>query len=124
MMLTHMFRAAMLVLLALLLANCGPQAPAPAPAPGDEIQFQGTVVDTIDDCAFDGTCALVVETDTGRYTAVWAEGMRQCAGDYAGGVVIGDEVEVFGNVQEDDRVSICDADTYSIHPLAEGGATR
>jgi hypothetical protein len=123
-MLMHMFRAALLLLLALLLANCGPQAPAPAPAPGDEFQFQGTVVDTIDDCVVDGTCALVVETDTGRYTAVWAEGMRQCAGDFAGGVDIGDEVEVFGSAQEGDRVSICDADTYYIHPLAEGGATR
>jgi hypothetical protein len=114
----------MLVLLALLLANCGPQAPAPEPAPGDEIRFQGTVVDTIDDCAFDGICALVVETDTARHTVVWAEGMRQCAGDYAGGVAVGDQVEVLAAVQDAGSVSICGADSYFIQPLAESGATR
>jgi hypothetical protein len=50
--------------------------------------------------------------------------MRQCAGDYAGGVAIGDQVEVFGAVQEHDRVSICGSDTYAIRHLPANDATR
>jgi hypothetical protein len=114
----NMLRAGIGVLLALLLAGCGAQAPALVP--GEEVRFRGTVVDTIDDCVVDGICALVVETDTGRYTAVWSQGMRQCLGNIENGIAIGDPVEVFGRAQDTASVSI----VYSIQRVAAGEAPR
>jgi hypothetical protein len=118
--------AGLLLLLALLLAGCGlgTRGEGRVLVPGDEVQLRGTVVDTIYECVVDGICALVVESDGGRYTAVWAEGMQRCEGEIEDGLARGDAVEVHGVAQDTDRVSICRSDTHYIRQATHGEATR
>ncbi|NOK57685.1 MAG: hypothetical protein GFH27_549303n50 [Chloroflexi bacterium AL-W] len=87
------------------------------PAVGSTARLTGEVVDTIDDCAFDGICAYVVDTDQGQYKAIWAPGMISCEGTMDEHIVVGDTVEIFGEVTEADSISICTNSTYSIHKV-------
>lgn len=88
-----------------------------APTVGGTARLTGEVVDTIDDCAFDGICAYVVDTDQGQYKAIWAPGMISCEGTMDEHIVVGDTVEIFGEVTEADSISICTNSTYSIHKV-------
>ena len=76
------------------------------------------VIDTIDDCAFDGICALVLDTGAfGEVPAIWASGMIACQGQLEDGIVIGDTVEVYGEVLADNQVTICTAPEYYIKKI-------
>lgn len=81
---------------------------------GSEINLSGTVVDTIDDCVVDGICAYVVDTDQGRITAIWAEGMQRCEGTMDAGINVGDTVTIRAEATATDTVSICSRATYFI----------
>ena len=81
---------------------------------GEETILTGTVTGTIDDCAFDGNCALVLQTEQGEINAVWAEGMVRCEGSYTGDAAIGDFLEIYGVVRDAKTVSICPSADYYI----------
>ncbi|NJK81676.1 MAG: hypothetical protein HC876_16835 [Chloroflexaceae bacterium] len=109
----------MLGILVLLISACGsPIATGTtnngAPAVNQEMQISGPVVDTIDDCAFDGLCAYVIETEQGRYNAIWAQGMLPCEGQVDQHIAVGATIEVFGVVTDATSVSICASTDYYI----------
>lgn len=102
------------VVLAATISACGlfefsePALPQNNLTPGSEVSLTGVVVDTIDTCAADGICAYVLDTAIGEIDAIWAEGMMRCEGTLAEDISIGEEVQVFGLVQDDtSQVSIC-----------------
>ncbi|MGF1507273.1 MAG: hypothetical protein ACFB51_19420 [Anaerolineae bacterium] len=95
-------------------ANAGGNGSAGLTA-GEEVTLRGEVVGTIDDCAFDGICALVIETEQGRVDAIWAEGMLRCEGSFEDGIQIGDTIAVFGIVRSSSEVSICPSADYYIN---------
>lgn len=116
----------LLLLIALTISACGltdlfsggseavPNADTPPSNSVDNINLTGTIVGTVDDCAFDGICALIVETETGNIQVNWAEGMMQCLGEYTGEVTVGDSVEVFAAPVEPGIVSICGGEQFYI----------
>lgn|GEM_PF-2507234 len=83
-------------------------------------QVTGEVVEVISDCAFDGNCAYVVETDSGeQVTVIWAEGMSPiCQNDpFQGGdtnINVGDSIDSFGRVIDDNTISACGDPSYYI----------
>ncbi len=112
---TRMF---MISFLALLLGACGPAGNA-GPVEltvGEAVQMQGTVVDTVDDCAFDGICAYVVDTDAGAYNVIWSEGMTPvpCQGEIDTAIAVGDTVEFSAEVRTADSVSVCPSADYFV----------
>ena len=58
------------------------QATNPSHNGGEVMTVSGTVVDMVGDCAFDGICSYIVESDSGQYEVIWAEGMMQCLGGF------------------------------------------
>ena len=114
-MLTRMF---MISFLALLLGACGPAGNAEPVelTVGKAVQMQGTVVDTVDDCAFDGICAYVVDTGQGEYNVIWSAGMTPvpCQGDIDTGITVGDTVEFSAEVRTADSVSVCPSADYFV----------
>ena len=97
----------------------GTSTPASSPAtpPPWDMPFTvtGTVIGTIDDCAFDGICALVVDTDSGVYDVIYAPGMMMCEGSYDGNTLIGDTVEIYGELTEQSTITICTSSDYYIN---------
>ena len=87
------------------------------PAVGSTARLTGEVVDTIDDCAFDGICAYVVDTDQGQYKAIWEPGMIPCEGTMDADIVVGDTIEIFGEVVDTDSISICTDSTYTLRKV-------
>ena len=83
-------------------------------------QVSGEVVEVISDCAFDGNCAYVVETESGeQVTVIWAEGMSPiCQNDpFQGGdtnINVGDSIDSFGRVIDDSTISVCGDPSYYI----------
>jgi len=96
------------------LTPIGEEGPPMAQPGGETLNLTGTVTATVDDCAFDGICALIVETDNGTYQVNWAEGMMGCLGEYTGDVAIGDTVDVFAEAREPGTVSICSGEQFYI----------
>ncbi len=82
--------------------------------PGTVATVQGEVIGTIDDCAFDGICALVLATESGTVDAIWAEGMVRCEGTLEDNLSVGDVVEATGIVRDPGALSICPDPSYSI----------
>ena len=93
----------------------GSEPPPPPIVQSGLISVTGTVIGTIDDCAFDGICALVVDTDSGVYDVIYAPGMMMCEGTYDGSAVIGDTVEVYGELAEQSTITICTSPDYYIN---------
>ncbi len=79
-----------------------------------EVTVSGTVSGTIDDCAFDGICALVLDVNGETVNVIWAEGMLQCQGQYAGDIAVGDTVDAFGIARDDNSLSICPSPDYYV----------
>ncbi len=79
-----------------------------------EVTLSGTVTGTIDDCAFDGICALVVDAAGETVNIIWAEGMLACAGQYAGDIAIGDTITAYGIARDANSLSICASPAYTI----------
>lgn len=83
-------------------------------------QVSGTVIEFIGDCAFDGICAYIVETDVGEaITVIWAEGMspngqNDMFAQNDGDIVVGDTVDSLGRVVDDVTFSACGDDSYYI----------
>lgn len=88
----------------------------PAANVGSEMTITGVVVDTIEDCVFDGICALVVDAADGRYTVVFSPGEAQCPNFAALDMTIGlgDTVEVFAMVTGNYELFTCPSMTYYI----------
>lgn len=106
-------------ILVLILSGCGQSNAGDDNAAnplvvGTVVQLTGTVVGTIDDCAADGICAYVIDTDQGQYNAIWAEGMIPCEGQLADNIGVGDTIEANGQATNADSVSICAAPEYFI----------
>ena len=80
----------------------------------DEVSVTGTVTGTVDDCAFDGNCALVLDVDGSEVIAIWAEGMLRCEGQYEDGLANGDVVEALGIARDTNSLSICPSSQYYI----------
>jgi hypothetical protein len=78
------------------------------------VAVTGTVVGTIDDCAFDGICALVLDVNGTEVNAIWAEGMTRCEGQYQDDVTLGDTVEAYGIARDSTSLSICPSSEYYI----------
>ncbi|MEL6408462.1 MAG: hypothetical protein AAFR81_29110 [Chloroflexota bacterium] len=82
--------------------------------------LSGEVVEFISDCAFDGICAYVVETESGeQVTVIWSEGMSpNCQNDMFNGgdtdIQVGDTLEATGRAIDDSTISACGNDSYSI----------
>lgn len=82
--------------------------------------LSGEVVDFISDCAFDGICAYIVETNAGeQVTVIWAEGdSPNCMNDpFNGGdtdIQVGDTLEATGRVIDDNTISGCGDEVYNI----------
>lgn len=110
----------LLTLVALTVSACGlfgfsTSPDTPDLNPGDTITLTGEVVDTIDDCAFDGICALVVEADGERWEVIYAPGMMMCEGEYDGQAGVGSTVEVYAEVTENPgELTICTTTGYYI----------
>jgi len=92
----------------------GLPVPPPMSEPTGELSISGIVTGTVDDCAFDGICALIVEAEDSTYQVNWAEGMMQCMGEYTGDVAVGDTVDVFAATLEPGTLSICSGEQYYI----------
>lgn len=96
-----------------LLLTCGACAQAASSAGslqvGEGVTATGTVVDRIDDCAFDGICAYMVDTDRGQLTAIWAEGAVPCAGRMDQNIALGDAVDIHAVATAAQQVSMCGA---------------
>lgn len=107
-------------LLLIVLSGCGTTSEVnPPPASqsfqvGEVVTFSGVIVGQIDDCMADGICAYTIETETGVYNVIWAEGMMRCEGQFASQVVVGDTIEVSALVVEEKSVSICSSEEYFI----------
>ncbi|NDJ52895.1 MAG: hypothetical protein GYB68_07415 [Chloroflexi bacterium] len=109
----------LMTILALTLVACGGAARAGGAAielvPGEDATVSGVIIGTIDDCAFDGNCAYVIETDDGReINAIWAEGMLQCEGALDDNIQVGNAVTVRGLARSATDISICPSPNYSI----------
>lgn len=79
------------------------------------IMINGVVTDTIDDCAFDGICALIITSVDIDYTVIYAPGMMLCEGEYDGTATIGDSVGVNGELTgEANTITICTSPDYFI----------
>ncbi|MCA9884505.1 MAG: hypothetical protein KC546_02090 [Anaerolineae bacterium] len=102
-----------------------PPMPVEAPQVGEDLQITGPVIDTIDDCAFDGICALAVDTkDYGLVYVIWSEGMtiNGCSGQYEGEIGENDEVEAFGQVTElldGTAITICPSADYYVRSVGD-----
>lgn len=114
-----------LSLCALVLVACAgntqPAGNAGAATPftvDSEVTVTGAVTGTIDDCAADGICALVLDVNGTTVNAIWAEGMLQCSGEYPGDVAIGETVEVFGVARDGNSLSICPGSEYYVRIAA------
>lgn len=96
--------------------------PMPPPPPVDvmpTMMLNGVVTGTVEDCAFDGICALIVTSSDTEYTVIYAPGMMQCEGEYDGNATVGDRVAVNGEFTEEaNTISICTSPDYYIR-LAE-----
>ena len=79
-----------------------------------EVTITGTVTGTIDDCAFDGICALVVDVAGEVVEVIWAEGMLACAGQYTGEINLGDTITAYGIARDTHSLSICPSADYYI----------
>ena len=79
-----------------------------------EVTISGTVTGTIDDCAFDGICALVVDVAGETVNVIWAEGMLACAGQYDIDIAIGDTVTAYAIARDANSLSICASPAYTI----------
>lgn len=83
-------------------------------------QVTGDVIELISDCAFDGNCAYVVQTDSGEaVTVIWAEGSSPiCQNDpFQGGdtdIQVGDSIDSLGRVIDDNTISGCGDLSYYI----------
>jgi DNA/RNA endonuclease YhcR with UshA esterase domain len=94
----------------------------PTDAPMDDAQVQsvtGTVVGTVDDCAFDGICAYVVDTGAGEVNVIWSEGMTMngCQGEIGPNIQVGDAVEAMGAVStalDGESISVCGDASYYV----------
>ena len=86
----------------------------PSNPPMREITIIGTVIGTIDDCAFDGICALIIQGETQTYNAIWAQGMIPCEGQMDNPIPMSATVEVFGLQQDIENISICPSADYYI----------
>ncbi len=79
------------------------------------VNLAGTVTGTIDDCAFDGICAFIIDDKT---EVIWANGMMQCLGSMDNDITIGDQVEVYAevplNTTRGSQVTICTGEEYYI----------
>lgn len=95
--------------------------PQQEPTGAADVQnITGTVVEQISDCAFDGICAYVVETDAGQVNVIWSEGMtlQGCLGTIDAGIEIGDSIEATGATSmalEGASISVCGDASYYIH---------
>ena len=87
----------------------------PATAGEVETMFTGTVTGTIDDCAFDGICAFIVNESM---EVIWTNGMMQCMGSMDNDIAVGDNVEVYAGTIFNDNgsssFSICSDEEYYI----------
>ena len=83
---------------------------------GSEVTITGVVVDTIDHCAVDGICALVIDTDEGRYTVIYNPGATMCLNPNVPRepISIGDTVEVFAVVTGNFELYTCPSEAYHI----------
>ena len=84
---------------------------------GVPFRIAGTVIGTIDDCAFDGICALIIDANSVIYNVIYAPGMMMCEGTYDGNAVIGDTVEIYGELDEQIAITICTSPDYYINTL-------
>lgn len=99
----------------LVFGACGQPANNAEPVQaGEVVDLSGTVVDTIGDCAFDGVCAYIVDTDRGQVTAIWSEGMVRCEGSLEQNIAVGDTVDIRAAAIAENRVSICASQDYFI----------
>ena len=98
---------------------------AQAPEVGSDLQVTGTIIDTIDDCAFDGICAYVVDSkDFGAVNVIWSEGMTMngCSGQFEGQPQVGDNIEALGLVTEmldGTSITICASQAYYVRPASD-----
>jgi hypothetical protein len=93
------------------------------PMTANELAIEGVLVEHINDCIFDGICAVVVETaDGSQYTVTYAPGMLICSNpNLPANIsewVVGDQVEAFGEVVEDGSILVCNSDTYFLNNLS------
>ena len=82
--------------------------------PGEEITVTGTVVGSIDECAFDGNCAHVLNVDGAEVNVIWAQGMMQCQGQYDDGIQMRHIVEAFGVAVDRNSLTICTSPEYYV----------
>ena len=99
-----------LMLFTLIFIGC--TSPNPSLNIGETAAIEGAIVDTIDDCAFDGICAVIVETDQGRITVNWAEGDVPCLGQMDSSLPSEVAIEAFGQVLAEDTITICSDASY------------
>lgn len=114
-----------LILLGLIITLVGCRWPLMPPTgssgpnlvPGEVVTIRGDVVGSIDDCVRDGICAAVLETDSGRVNAIWAQGMLPCEGQMDTNLPTGSTIEVYGEVTEPDAVTICTDPSYYLRQV-------
>lgn len=134
---TNIFRTLVMSLIVLTVASActwwfegptrpdEPPMPAQAPEVGSDLQVTGTITATIDDCAFDGICAYVVDSeDFGTVNVIWSEGMTMngCSGQFEGQPQVGDNIESLGLVTElleGTSITICPSQAYYVRPASD-----
>lgn len=82
---------------------------------GQPATVEGEVIEIISDCAFDGTCAYILDTDEGQYTVIWADGMTCVNFDAeVDNAAVGDTVRAYAMVESTDTLSICPAGAWTV----------
>ena len=86
---------------------------------GTVLTINGTVIEHINDCIFDGICAWVVESNGIPYTVIYAPGMMQCPNPNAitEEIAIGDTVEVTAEVVGTNELLLCNSTDYTLRKV-------
>lgn len=100
-----------------------PTVEVSSPVDEAELTIQGTVTENVHDCAFDGDCYVVVQTDDGgQVNVIYTSGMLLGCPNLnldptLWDLAAGERVEAFGEVWNDGSIMVCTRDDYYLNRI-------